>query len=311
MLRHTHIVRTCLLLCAALLMCGCVETDWQSAEPPAYAQNTDDLGDYEVVQMERRYRVRVDETVKTRIFVPAEGDEPIQGDFPVVLFGHGGAVTPERYDWLCSHIASRGFVVLAPHHALNLAIFARGNLLDVLETARRAAQAPNDPLNDVIGGGRVAAIGHSLGGVIAGYAWLDHPDKVSHLGLLASFPDGADRGERLGPPVPESEFVLSIIGSKDGLLDVEEAATELEGVDAPRALAVVEGMNHFQFTDGITSGEAGRDSEPDIETDRARELVLFLVDGWLDDFVNDNDTRLRSTDAWPMGLVPGEAYLAR
>jgi pimeloyl-ACP methyl ester carboxylesterase len=311
MMRPTDIARIGLLLCAVMLVCGCVETDWQSVDPPAYAQNIDELGDYEVVRMERRYRVRVDETVKTRIFAPARANEPIEGDFPVVLFGHGGAVTPDRYDWLCAHMASRGFVVLAPHHTLNLPIFARGNLLDVTHTARRAAEAANDPLHGVIGGGRVAAIGHSLGGVVAGYAWLDYPEKVSHLGLLASYPSGADRKSRLAPPVSDSEFVLSIIGSDDGLLEVDKAADELDPIDAPHALAVVEGMNHFQFTDGVTSGEARRDAEANIETQRARQLVLYLVDGWLDDFANNNDTRLRHTEEWPMELVPGEAYLAR
>ena len=303
-----YIALGCLLLVAALGATACVESDWQPIDPPSYAQETADLADFDVVVKERHYRVRIDETVRTRIFAPAVADEPIAGDFPVVLFAHGGAVKPHRYDWLCAHMASRGFVVLAPRHALDLPILAQDNILDVLHTARRAADGPQDPLHGVIGDGTAAAIGHSLGGVVAANAWLNHPGKVSHLGLLASYPNGAERVDRLAPPSADNEYVLSIIGGNDGLLEVDKAAEELEPIDAPRTLAVVEGMNHFQFTDDVGSSEANRDADPDVETETARRLVLFLVDGWLDDFAND-DVRLRETSAWPEGLVTGEEYL--
>jgi pimeloyl-ACP methyl ester carboxylesterase len=305
--RIFHIAVGCLL--AVAVATGCVETDWEPVEPPTYAESHGGLGEYDVLKMERRYRVRVDETVRTRIFVPARADAPIRDGFPVVLFAHGGAVRPDRYDWLCAHMASRGFVVLAPRHAIDLPILAQGNILDVLHTARRAAESANDPLKGVIGGGKTAAIGHSLGGVVAATAWLNEPGKVSHLGLLASYPNGAERVDRLTPPSSESEYVLSIIGSNDGLLDVEQAAEELEPIEAPHTLAVVEGMNHFQFTDGIKSSESGRDDEAAIDTQDGRTLVLFLVDGWLDDFANGDERRLRNSAAWPDGLVTGEAFL--
>ncbi|MER7166595.1 dienelactone hydrolase family protein [Micromonospora sp. NPDC000207] len=124
-----------------------------------------------------------DRPLPTTVWYPARGErggEPergapvAKGKFPVVVFSHGLGGRSDDYSGLLSRWAEAGFVVAAP-------TFPRtsgdgdGNVLDVLNQPADVSyvldevlaldDTDGDPLRGRLDTGRVAAAGHSAGGV--------------------------------------------------------------------------------------------------------------------------------------------------
>ena len=250
--------------------------------------------------IERMFRVRVDETVSTEIYLPLGPDgSPLASPAPLVLSLHGGLVSPGQYQWLNVHMASRGFVVIAPEHALDLAIFEQGNTLDVVGALRRASARSEDPLYGLIDEGPALAIGHSLGGVVASRAWLDAPEEITHLVLLSSLPNPSDN---VGSRIDDNAFVLSLTGAEDGRITVDEVIEGAAEFQAPTTVAVVEGMNHFQLVDAATSSQWESDGPATISTLEARRLVLEMVDEALKSLESGEDDFFQEPSRWPEGV---------
>jgi len=299
------------VLLAALLSVGCTDQGTEVFPADASIMTPTPLGErgpFGVLRLERRVRVRVDATEQVEVLVPIDqAGEPLTRA-PAVVFIHGGLVGADRYRWLTEHIASRGFVVVAPAHVLDLAFFEQGNGVDAL-AAVRALSASGDP---VLGGAITeddsVFIGHSLGGVVAARAWLEQPEEVTHAILLSSEPAPADDlTEREGLP----GRVLTLTGSDDGLQPPEDAkrgADQLAESGAPVTFAIVEGMNHFQLTEDPQPSELERDNEPSVTEEVARSRTLFLVDALLDEFVTRNVDVLEDPTMWPDGVQTYEAW---
>jgi dienelactone hydrolase len=96
------------------------------------------------------------------------------GPFPLVVFGHGYAVTPAVYGRLLRAWARAGYVVAAPVFPLGNANAPGGpdetdlvnqpaDLRFLITQLLAADTAPDDPLNGLIDSGRIAVAGHSDG----------------------------------------------------------------------------------------------------------------------------------------------------
>lgn len=289
-----------LLFWSVLSLMGCAEAE---VIPLVVSEREGDEAEvYGVGLLERTFRVRVDETVSAQIYLPlAPGEETLaSGGFPVVLSVHGGLVASEQYEWMNVHLASRGVAVIAPRHAFDLAIFEQGNALDVLRAARRAATREKDVLYGRLDEGAVMAIGHSLGGVVAARAWVDAPDEVTHLVLLASIPNPSDPIEARAD---SDAFVLSITGERDGRISVAEVAEGAERFAAPTTMAVIEGMNHFQWVDGATAAQWESDDPATIDVGEARQRVVRLLDEAVHSFVSGDREYWNDLDRWPAGVT--------
>lgn len=99
--------------------------------------------------------------------------DPANGPYPLVVFSHGYAVSPEWYSVLVEHYASRGFIVLAPDHletdwfrAVEAAFDRPNDVKRTLDFAEALA-APGGPLAGQIDMKNVALVGHSFGGYTA------------------------------------------------------------------------------------------------------------------------------------------------
>src|SRR4051794_30433372 len=95
------------------------------------------------------------------------------GPFPVVLFSHGYAAYPTLYAFLLTHLASWGFVVVAPDHeerglvaAVTQCVKPADDAKVLLAARDLAVQQSNDPtsiLHGTIDATKVATVGHSAG----------------------------------------------------------------------------------------------------------------------------------------------------
>lgn len=232
-------------------------------------------GPWGAARFERRWTARVTDHVDSTVFVPVDGaGEPLP-EAPAVVFVQGGLVAPERYEWLAEHFATRGYAVLLPHHPLDLAIDEIGNASAAWTGVR------SDPDVAAWVGEEAVVAGHSLGGVVAVKNWLALEAFVG-VTLLASYPAGGD-----DPARREGSPALVFEGATDGSAAAADVEAGFARFADPRWLAVVEGMNHYAWTDDASAEDlAGDGVTEDVPGVRRRALAVW--DPWLDMVLRDD-----------------------
>lgn len=165
---------------------------------------------------------------------PSAGDAPgapaVTGQFPLIVFGHGYAVTPGTYSRLLRAWTRAGYVVAAPVFPLGNANAPGGpdeadivnqpaDMSFVIDQLLAANSVAGGPLSGLIDPARIAVAGHSDGGETAlavAYArpFLDNRVRAAVIlsgaripGAALTFPSGspallATQGtaDRLNPP---------------------------------------------------------------------------------------------------------------
>ncbi len=278
---------------AALLLTGCLDdTAVMMLEPDPAATGEEGLrGPHGVALQACRTQGHVSDPIRFDVTYPALSGGALDdtgAPYPAVMQIHGGAVEPERYQWLATHTASRGYVVIAPHHSLNLAIFESDNGSLALDDVLRRADDDGDTLAGAIDSdGPMAATGHSLGGVVASMRWVAD-DRIGALAMFAGYPPaGTDVESMAGHPS------LMLTGSVD---QVEPAvfAEEYERFGEPRWFGVIDGMNHYDWTDDATEGELADDGTSTRPAEESRVDALRVFDTWLDAHLfGDSDAEAR------------------
>ena len=260
-----------------LILAGCSPSPELITEPDSTRAGLDgDDGPFGAWWYEDRTLTRVDDLVRYRVIYPVdEAGEVPGGELPLVVMIHGGFVEVERYRWLGAHLATRGYVTLLADHDANLSLLTAGNS----EAAWDDLASAGGPLSGHIGVGSPAAVlGHSLGGVAAASLWATSPERWGVLGILASFPAGdTDVEQFTGRPT------LHLVGSED-----EPEAKREQGFERfaePRIFGVVEGMNHYDWTDDVSDSDRDKDAphlRPTEESRRdAQHLLDTALDAWL------------------------------
>ncbi|MGL5346204.1 MAG: alpha/beta hydrolase [Peptostreptococcaceae bacterium] len=168
-----------------------------------------------------------DENVKVNIgdfisFTP-QNTEVTKG---LILYP-GAKVDAKAYAPLAKGVAKEGYEVIIVDMPLNFAMLGTNKAQKVIK------EYPHIK-NWAIGG-------HSLGGVAASKFIIDNP-QIDGLILLASYPMG-DELKNLGVDV------LSIWGSKDGVLNFENLIASKMKLPVETEYVEIEGGNHAQFGD--------------------------------------------------------------
>jgi len=202
---------------------------------------------------------------------------PRPGRRPLVVFSHGLGGHRRQSTFLCTHLASHGYVVAACDHAgstmldlLRLAVDARRRgtgmgadvVADVMSAPRpadvsfvvdRVLDGSAGGVADLVDHARIAVAGHSLGGWTSLVVTRRDP-RIGSLALLAPaggrmpgdaqpLRDALDLA--FGRPVPS----LWLVAERDAVLPragIEELWSEAE---PPKRLVVLENTDHLHFCD--------------------------------------------------------------
>lgn len=172
------------------------------------------------------------------------------------IFYPGAKVEPESYAPLCRKIAEQGYEVVIVNMPMNLAILSYNRGEKVIDEYSNIKSW-------VVGG-------HSLGGTMAA-KFASENTSVDGVVLLSSYPIG-DELKNMG------KEVLSIWGSKDGIVNFEKLIKSKEKLPENTTYVEIEGANHSQFGD---YGDQKGDDVPIINREKqidiaSKDIIKFI-----------------------------------
>jgi predicted dienelactone hydrolase len=237
------------------------------------------------------------------------GAEPAaDGPYPVVLFSHGYAGFPEQSADLVTHLASWGFVVIAPDHVERslsglLGTAAQGVepsedpavLTASLDAAIADAESADSQLNGLLDLDKVAVAGHSAG-ASAAYLTASSEDRVK---AFIAYSVGTGRPDEDGNvperPVPDVPGMV-MVGSADGIIEPASSIEVYDGMEPPKYLVEIADAGHLVFSDICLIGK-----------DQGG-LVQLTKEAGLD--LGEELLRLASDGCEPDALDPADAFAA-
>ena len=228
-----------------------------SAAPPSPAGVAPDRR-FPVGTRELDFARGADRPLPTTVWYPTDG----AGPFPLVLFSHGLTSEPGAYASVLRAWARAGFVVAGPaypHTSYGVRDF---DALDVVNQPSDAAEVitgmlalndeEGDPLAGRIDPARIAAAGHSAGGITTIGMFSTHRDPRLSAGIVLS-------GRQVlpvpfaGSPAP----MLFVHGKRDRTVAYRDGLAAFEAVPWPKAMMAVTRGGHVAIT---------KDFEPVIAT---------------------------------------------
>ncbi len=199
------------------------------------------------------------------------------GPFPVVTFSHGNAGRPTEASYFTEHLASWGFVVVAPAHFGNrtqdcpcsaeaTADSLRNRVPDitfVLDSVLALKEDPSQPIGRIIDAERIADTGYSLGGLTAVAA--APTGRFDIVIAMAPFAPSLFLDPTRNIHVP----VLLMAGGKDTTVDATEVRTLYEALPGgfPRYYLALPEAGHHAFRDECNS-------VCEFPQERAHQLIM-------------------------------------
>lgn len=193
---------------------------------------------------------RVPRPVTTELFYPAS-----PAPWPLVVFGHGFALTPLRYARLLRAWATAGYLVAAPVFPLTNAHAPGGpnesdlfnqpaDISFVISQLLRANAARGNPLFGLIEATRIAVAGQSDGAMTAFAAAYErrwHDGRIRAALILS----GAELGGATQRLAPKGPPLLAVQGTNDDVNNPVNARTLFNAVSRPKFLLLLHGSGHL------------------------------------------------------------------
>jgi len=281
---------------------------WYPAAGSAADTPTETFDIASLLSPELQAKIEADLRPQYEIDAHVGADPATDGPYPVVLFSHGYAGFPEQSADLVTHLASWGFVVIAPDHV-------ERSLSGLLGTAAQGVEKREDPevlsasldaaiadatsedsqLHELMDLDKVAVAGHSAG-ASAAYLTASSEDRVK---AFIAYSVGTGRpgedGKAAERPVPDVPGMV-MLGTADGIIEPEQSVEVYDGMQPPKYLVEIEGAGHLVFSDICL---IGRDQGG---------LVQLTKDAGLD--LGDDLLRLASDGCEPDKTDPADAFAA-
>jgi dienelactone hydrolase len=182
--------------------------------------------------------------------------------FPIVVLGHGWLQPAHRYARTMHHLASWGFIVVAPDTERGPMPSHSGLAVDLARAVERLEHAKVGGGRVTIDASRVAAIGHGIGGSAAVLAAGMIPGLagVATISASPSSPSAVDAARKVTVPglhlVGTKDRIGAENGSGESLARAWAGPVQLRKVKGGKDLSVAEGT-HWTSTligDGDASG---------------------------------------------------------
>lgn len=197
--------------------------------------------------------VTVTEQKDVTIFKPK-----VEEKKPAILFYQGAFVVETSYSIWAKELAESGYPTYLIHQPLNLAVLSGNKAEKIIK---------DYDINDYVIGG------HSLGGVMASRFAHNHlEDSLKGVFFLASYPD--DKGSLAQTKLP----VLSLTGSKDGVLNWDSYETNKKNLPKNTEFSVIEGGNHAGFG---SYGKQKGDTKATLSNKEQQNQVAKTLLHWL------------------------------
>ncbi len=180
-----------------------------------------------------------------------------EGAWPLVIFAHGRLAPPELYDATLAHLATWGYLVIAPRTAGGPVsphdLYAR-DLLATIDWAETESTDPASWLAGAVAPGPVALAGHSMGGGASVLAGAD--PRIGALVLLAP---AETRPSATAAAAAITAPVLILAGDHDAITPPAIHALPIRDglTGAMSQLRMLAGGSHCGFTDLDGAGLAG------------------------------------------------------
>ena len=190
------------------------------------------------------------------------GASPAPGPFPLIVFGHGFAVTPGIYARLLDAWAADGYVVASPTFPLGNANAPGGpnendlpnqprDMSFVITQMLAADALASSRLHGLIAPGAIAVAGQSDGGdtaLAAGYDPADRDRRVKAAVILSGAEDPFAPKFAIAPGGPP---LLATQGTADPINLPSATAAFYEPAPPPKYLLLLTGAGHLPpYTDG-------------------------------------------------------------
>jgi len=175
------------------------------------------------------------------------------GRYPVVLFAHGYGSYPQQSSFLTDHLATWGFVVVAPLEVANDlatvlsgtpppgAITAEEALGAALRFVRSQNLSPSSRFHGLLDLSRIGVVGHSLGGGAA--ITLAGNRAIRTYAALAPAP---------GTPPSTAKPGLVMYGTNDQVVPPASVLHTYAALPSPKRLIAIDAAGHNVFDDICT-----------------------------------------------------------
>ncbi|HEX3732738.1 MAG TPA: alpha/beta hydrolase [Mycobacteriales bacterium] len=159
---------------------------------------------------------------------------------PLIVWGNGNAATPDDYSGLLRHLASWGFIVVAPN---NDAVGDGTAMRAALTYALVQNRLLSSPLYNMIDPSFIAAIGHSRGSVGAIHVAQSSAEITTTVLLNLPIPARVRPTEKFEPADIKRPTLL--LGSENDEISTPQGLRAyFDAIPAPAALAVRAGAEH-------------------------------------------------------------------
>jgi len=236
-------------------------------------------------------------SIPTEIYYPADasGDDvpiasPSPAGFPIIAIGHGYLITWSDYEYLWEHLAPRGYIVAIPRTETGLFPDHEDLGLDLAFLPGAILADGADPASPLYGGvGTTSAVaGHSMGGGASFLAAASDPSITAIFNLAAAEtnPSAINAAASItAPALLFSGSVDCVTPPPDHQIPMYDALASVV-----KTRVTLDGASHCQFAEqnGLCElGEGGCD-DPTISRTQQHDLVLMLIDPWLDHVLKDD-----------------------
>jgi dienelactone hydrolase len=205
-----------------------------------------------------------DRPLPTRVWYPIEGPvptvatpvdnaAPAPGSYPLIMFSHGLTSSPDDFAAMLTRWAQAGFVVAAPrfpHTAYGVEVFDADDIsnqpADVMFVLDQILDLGGDPLRATIHPDRLAAAGHSGGGITTVGLFSAQREARLKAGLVISGTDFQSTPFS-GPPAA----MLFVHGTADETVTHAAGRTVFKAVPWSRAMLTVKGGGHVIESDSF------------------------------------------------------------